>query len=87
RDAQGRSLRTLDLEKRLFKYPLSFLIHSEAFDALPEVAKRAVYTRLDNILRGTDRTPDLQGISADDRRVVLEILTATKPEFLKLRAP
>lgn len=87
RDAQGRSLRTLDLEKRLFKYPLSFLIHSEAFDALPEVAKRAIYTRLDSILRGTDRTPDLQGISADDRRVVLEILTATKPEFLKLRAP
>ncbi|BAH40256.1 MAG TPA: hypothetical protein DGD08_11090 [Gemmatimonas aurantiaca] len=87
RDPQGRSLRALDLEKRLFKYPLSFLIHSEAFDALPEIAKRAIYVRLDGILRGTDRTPDLQNIPAEDRRVVLEILTATKPEFTKMRTP
>ena len=87
RDPKGRSLRTLDLKTRLFRYPLSFLIHSEAFDALPEVAKRALYVRLDAVLRGTDQTPDLQSISAADRREVLEILTATKPEFTTLRTP
>lgn len=85
RDPKGRSLRALDLDKRLFKYRLSFLVYSEAFDALPELAKRAVYTRLYGILNGTDRTPDLQNISAEDRRDVLEILTATKPEFARLR--
>ncbi|MSU34294.1 MAG: hypothetical protein EXS36_04140 [Pedosphaera sp.] len=35
RDSKGRSLRDFDLKKRLFRYPCSFLIHSEAFDALP----------------------------------------------------
>src|SRR5690606_32457836 len=34
-DAEGRSLRELDLETRTFKYPLSYLIYSEAFLALP----------------------------------------------------
>lgn len=85
RDAKGRSLRDLDLNKRLFKYRLSFLVYSEAFETLPEFAKRAVYARLYSILKGTDRTPDLQNISAEDRQNVLEILTATKPEFVKLR--
>jgi hypothetical protein len=36
RDERGRSLRALDLNVRLFRYPLSFLIYSEGFDALPD---------------------------------------------------
>ncbi|MEZ6092603.1 MAG: hypothetical protein R3C05_32250, partial [Pirellulaceae bacterium] len=35
RDQQGRSLRDLDLKHRLFRYPCSYLIYSEAFDGLP----------------------------------------------------
>ena len=35
RDSQGRSLRDLDLQTRMFKYPCSFLIHSDAFANLP----------------------------------------------------
>jgi hypothetical protein len=35
KDKQGRSLRQFDLGTRLFKYPCSYLIYSEAFDALP----------------------------------------------------
>ena len=33
RDARGRSLRDLDLTNRLLKYPCSYLIYSEPFDA------------------------------------------------------
>ena len=36
RDAKGRSLRDFDLQKRLFRYPLSYMIYSAQFDALPE---------------------------------------------------
>ena len=36
RDARGRSLRDFDLRTRIFKYPCSYLIYSEAFDAIPE---------------------------------------------------
>ena len=35
KDSYGRSLRELDLNTRVFRYPLSFLIYSEGFDALP----------------------------------------------------
>src|SRR5204863_10065203 len=42
RDAKGRSLRDLDLTDRLFRYPLSYLVYSEAFDALPAPTKKYV---------------------------------------------
>jgi hypothetical protein len=36
RDRKGRSLREIDLTRRLFRYPLSYLIYSESFDAMPQ---------------------------------------------------
>jgi hypothetical protein len=35
RDRRGRSLRDFDLRARLFRYPLSYMVYSAAFDALP----------------------------------------------------
>lgn len=81
RDSKGRSLRDFDLQTRLFKYPLSFLIYSEGFESLPEVARRGVYARLRDILTETDTNIDFAGISGPDRKAVLEILHDTKPEF------
>jgi hypothetical protein len=46
RDAAGRSLRELDLNTRLFRYPLSFLIYSPYFDSLPTYAKDYVHQQL-----------------------------------------
>lgn len=86
RDSKGRSLRDLDLERRLFRYPCSFLIYSEAFTSLPLVARRAVYARVWQILNGPDNTPDLQDLPAADRQAVTEILEATIPEFVSLRS-
>ena len=54
RDSKGRSLRDFDLKKRLFRYPLSYMIYSEVFDALPDYAKDAVYRRLFDVLIGKD---------------------------------
>jgi hypothetical protein len=79
-DGQGRSLRAFDLERRLFRYPMSFLVYSAAFDALSPVAKRAVYARLRAVLSGEASTPDL-ALDAADRRAITEILIATKPDF------
>ena len=81
RDAHGRSLRDLDLKTRLFKYPLSFLIYSEGFDHLPSGAKEYVYGRLGEILSGRDNSATYSYLTAQDRQALLEILTATKPEF------
>jgi hypothetical protein len=79
RDSRGRSLRDFDLTTRLFRYPCSYLIYSEAFDALPEPAKAYVYRRLEEILTGRDQSPAFARLSADDRRAILEILRDTKP--------
>lgn len=84
RDSRGRSLRELDLERRLFRYPLSFLIYTEAFDALPDLAKRMVYERLWAILKGGDQGEDYQHLSPEDRQAILEILVETRPDFSQL---
>jgi hypothetical protein len=81
KDEQGRSLRDFDLKTRLFRYPLSYLIYSEAFDALPPVAKQAVYERLDAILSGRERDADFDHLTPELRREILAILRATKPDF------
>jgi len=83
RDAKGRSLRDFDLQKRLFRYPLSFLIYSAAFDGLPDVVRERVYQRLYEVLTGKDTSKTFAGISAADRQAVLEIVRATKPNLPK----
>lgn len=81
-DSKNRSLRELDLQRRLFRYPMSYLIYSEAFDALPIPVKHYLYGRFREVLRGTDRSDEFSHLSNSDRTEILEILEATKPDFL-----
>ena len=83
RDKQGRSLRDFDLKTRLFRYPLSYMIYSAAFDGMPDLARDRVYRRLYDILTGRDSSKSvgglsLENLSADDRRTILEIVRETK---------
>ena len=84
KDPQGRSLRDLDLTTRLFKYPLSYLIYSEAFAALPPQVKNIVSTRISSILLGTDKSADFDHLSEQDRRAIIEILNATSSIKIQL---
>jgi hypothetical protein len=86
RDKAGRSLRELDLKTRLFKYPLSYLVYSPAFDGLPDYVRNYVYGRFTDILSRPDAPGEFPQLSAADRRAVMEILTATKPEFARSTA-
>jgi hypothetical protein len=83
RDSHGRSLRDLDLEHHVFKYPLSYLIYSESFDALPQTVKSYVYRRLHEVLGGQDQRPEFSHLTAADRQAIGEILTETKPEYTR----
>ncbi len=78
-DSQGRSLRQLDLESRLFTYPLSYLIYSPQFDGLPTPVKDYVYQRLWNIFTGAEPTPDLLHLTNAKCRAVIEMVAETKP--------
>lgn len=81
RDRRGRSLRELDLEHRLLRYPCSYMIYSDPFDALPAGTKRAIYDRLWSVLSGGQSDPRYARLSAADRRAILEILGETKTDL------
>jgi type IV secretory pathway protease TraF len=78
RDSKGRSLRDFDLHRRIFRYPCSYLIYSDAFDALPEPASSYVWNRLLEVLSGKDESGEFDALSAEDRRAILEIVLETK---------
>jgi hypothetical protein len=80
-DSQGRSLRQFDLENRLFRYPCSYLIYSDAYQELPREAKDYIDRRLYEILTGKDASPDFAHLSKPDRESILHILRETRKDL------
>lgn len=93
-DRKGRSLRQFDLQRRIFKYPCSYLIYSDAFRALPAAVKERVYAQLWEALgptvpgseqAATDPSAQDQDtfghLSASDRSAIREILIDTLDEL------
>jgi len=81
-DRKGRSLYELDLNKRLMKYPCSYLIYSPSFEALPPLAKDPIYKRLWEVLSGQEEDPRYQSVlSLADRQAIVEILRDTKKDL------
>ena len=78
RDKQGRSLRDFDLQKRVFRYPLSYMVYSDLFDGLPAPIRERVYRKLYGVLTGTEAGGKYAALSVAERRAVLEILRDTK---------
>ncbi len=76
-DSKGRSLREFDLKTRMFRYPCSYLIQSEAFASLPEELQGSVESRLLSILRSEIPEKGFEHLSSEDRTAIEEILTET----------
>lgn len=72
-DSKGRSLRQFDLQRRMMRYPCSYMIYSAAFDGLPEEAKGTIYRRMWQVLS--------ERMSAEDGRAIVEILRDTKKDL------
>ena len=82
RDRKGRSLRDLDLERRLFRFPLSYLIDSPQFAGLPDDFRQRVLEKLRRILTGEEREGEFADKIPDaDKRVILEILLDTRKDL------
>jgi hypothetical protein len=81
RDSQGRSLRQFDLETRLFKYPCSFLIHSESYRGLPQSIRDHVEGRLAAIVTGEDDSEEFEHLNAQTKTSIAEILSDTLDGF------
>jgi hypothetical protein len=89
-DRNGRSLRQLQLEGRLMRHPCSYMIYSEAFDALPAEARDAIYRRLWRVLSGDEAAARYRRLSLADRQAIAEILIDTKrglPEYFRPVTP
>lgn len=80
-DSKGRSLRQLDLDRRLMRYPCSYMIYSDAFGALPDTARNLVYRRLWQVLSGQDKSASHAQLSPADRLAIVEILRETKKDL------
>jgi hypothetical protein len=90
KDAKGRSLRDFDLKSRLFRYPISFMIYSPAFDTLPPGPKAQLYHRLADVLAGRDGSAKYATLAKADRDAAFDIVAATKsdlPAFWRKEAP
>jgi hypothetical protein len=77
KDSKGRSLRELDLKTRLLKYPLSYMIYSPQFQALPEAPKNLVMGRIDDVLAGKIAGTKYAHLTPQLRTAIREILDAT----------
>lgn len=81
RDRRGRSLRDFDLETRIFRYRLSYLVYTDAFDALPQVVLDRLYPRLFTVLTGPPDTDDFWWLGREERRAIFDILLDTKQDL------
>lgn len=81
KDGKGRSLRAFNLRTRLFEHPCSYLIYSEAFDALPAPIRDKVYARLYDILTGKDQSEAYERLTPAMRQAIFEILRDTKSDL------
>lgn len=86
RDPRGRSLREFDLERRMFRYPCSYLVQSEVFAALPAEAKEYVLGRIRDVASGAEQARPFAHLSPEDRRAIGEIVEATVPDAARLWA-
>lgn len=80
-DRRGRSLKDLDLQTRLLKYPCSYLVYTDAFCSLPPEVLAIVKHRMLEILEGRDNSEKFRHLDDQDRKAILEILTDTHPVF------
>jgi len=86
KDKLGRSLREFDLQTRLFKYPLSYLIYTQSFEQLPQAIKDYVYRSLWDHLTGAVESRFNTHLDADMRDAIRAILIDTKtnlPDYWK----
>jgi hypothetical protein len=85
RDSRGRSLRDFDLQRRIFRYPLSYLVYSAAFEGLPDAARDYCIGRIGQVLAGADTSGRFAHLSADDRQALTEIVRNTLPAWVQGR--
>jgi hypothetical protein len=79
-DKSDRSLKDFDLKSLLMRYRCSYMIYSSAFDGLPPVFRKIVFSTLRSALTVASDTTGAH-LPPGERTAVHEILTATLPGY------
>jgi hypothetical protein len=75
-DGKGRSLRAFDLKTRLFRYPLSYMVYSTAFEALAPDIRDKLYRHLYDALKA-------KGPAGADAIAILGATKHSLPDYWK----
>ena len=81
RDKKGRSLRDFDLQTRMFRYPLSYMMYSRAFGNLPRELRGRVLARIHQVLTAPSPEPGFEHLKPLDRAALIEIVRDTVPNL------
>ena len=81
KDSQGRSLKDFNCETRLFEYPLSYMIYTDQFNSLPEIARKYIFKRLHEVLSGKDNSEPFKHLTPEMKKNIYEILKDTKKDL------
>lgn len=80
-DDKGRSLRDLSLIGQVFKYRLSYLIHSRLFNALPDECRNRLLSKLWTGLTAETPSDGFSHLPESERQQIVEIVRATVPRL------
>lgn len=86
KDSKNRSLKDFNCKTRLFEHPLSYMIYTKHFDALPDAAKDYIYKRIYEVLTDKDKSEPFKHLTSKMRKDILDILKETKkglPDYFK----
>lgn len=79
RDRAGRSLRDFDLETRVFRYPLSYLVYGAQFHALPPAVRDEILGALKDRLDSPPPGPRFAHLTPPVAAAIRDVVRATLP--------
>ena len=77
KDNSGRSLQDLKMNGRMFKYPFSYMVYSEAFNSLPNEAMDYIKRELSYILDPKNKYEAYMHLRRYDKLAIQRILADT----------
>ncbi|MDA0348932.1 MAG: hypothetical protein O3C43_21675 [Verrucomicrobia bacterium] len=77
KDSRGRSLYDLKMNGRMFTYPFSYMVYSDAFKNLPDEAMEYIKQELGNILDPDNEYESFEHLSKRDKIAIKQILKET----------
>ncbi len=82
-----RTLRRFDLQSRVFRYRLSYLVEHRLFESLPTECRSRLVQRILDGLRADEPPEEFQHLPVEERRAIVEIVTTAIPAFAEGNKP